>query len=623
VPSRFYRALVLLSAAVVASHLACGRAGESPPPAADPSSRRVIQQGAVVGFASVEGAHVWRGIPFARPPLGDLRWRAPEPPEPWTGTLEALSFGSSCVQFAGPRAATEGKAAGEPTGSEDCLYLNVYAPHFEPDAVPRGEKRLPVMLWIHGGGNTIGDARIYDAGRLALGHRLIVVTVQYRLGVFGWFAHRALCGEGTTVDDRSGNYGTLDLVRALRWVRESISAFGGDPERVTVFGESAGGRNTFSMLLTPRARGLFHRAIVQSGAIRTSPMARAEHFVDTPEPGDPWSSGEVLLKLLIRDGEAKDRESGRARLAAMSDARVAGYLRGKSAYEVLSVYEGNRLGGMYSIPQMPRDGNVLPEEKAIEALARPGGYNRVPVILGSNRDESKLFLAFGSPYVTRLFGIPLWVNDERAYDLVAEYAALMWKATGVDEPAAAMRSLQGPSVYAYRFDWDEEPKLLWSDFSKLFGAAHALEIPFVFGHFDLGWASRFLFDEEKRAGYEDLSKSMMSYWAEFAYSGDPGRGRDGAELHWAAWDDSGEGAAKFIVFDSEEGGGLRMAAETVTQEEVIERVATDPRFESWRERCEVYQGFVGRIPRMTEERYESVGEGACRAYPLDAYPWQE
>jgi para-nitrobenzyl esterase len=623
VPGHIDRALALLIAAVIAAALACGRDGESPPPPADLSSKRVIQQGGLVGFASEEGAHVWRGIPFARPPLGDLRWRAPEPPEPWTGTLETVSFGSSCVQFAGPRAAIEGKAAGEPMGSEDCLYLNVYAPRFEPDAVPRGEKRLPVMLWIHGGGNTIGDARVYDAGRLALRHRLIVVTVQYRLGVFGWFAHRALRGEGATVDDGSGNYGTLDLVRALRWLQENISAFGGDPERVTVFGESAGGRNTFSMLLSPRARGLFHRAIVQSGAIRTSPMARAEHFVDALAPGDPWSSGEVLLKLLIRDGEVADRESGKARLAAMSDAEVTGYLRGKSAYQVLSVYEGNRLGGMYSIPQLLRDGNVLPEAEPIEALARPGGYNRVPVVVGSNREENKLFLAFDSPYVTRLFGIPLWVNDERRYDLAAEYGALMWKAVGVDEPAGAMRGAQGPSVYAYRFDWDEEPTLLWSDFSKLLGAAHALEIPFVFGHFDLGWASRFLFDEEKRAGYEELSKSMMSYWAEFAYTGDPGRGRDGEEPRWTAWDDSGQGAAKFIVFDSEEGGGLRMSSEAVTQEGVVERVAMDPRFESWRERCEVYRGFVGRIARMSEEWYESVGEGTCRAYPLDAYPWQE
>ena len=621
-PSRFHRILVLLAVAAISPPLAWGCAGESPPPPADPSSKRVIEQGAVVGFASKQGAHVWRGIPFAAPPVGDLRWRAPKPPEPWSGTLEAVSFGSPCVQFAGPRAIARGTRMGEPMGSEDCLYLNVYAPRFEPQGVPRGEERLPVMLWIHGGGNSIGDARIYDAGRIVLAHHLIVVTVQYRLGAFGWFSHRALRGEGKTADDRSGNYGTLDLVSALGWVRENISAFGGNPERVTVFGESAGGRNTLSMLLSPRASGLFHRAIVQSGGIRTSSLAQAEHLVDEPEPGDEWSSGEVLLELLIRDGEAADREGAKAKLAAISDAEVAAYLRGKSAYQVLSVYQGNLLGGMYSFPQMPRDGTVFPEEDPLDAFARPGGYNRVPVILGTNRDENKLFMAFDSPYVTRFFRIPLWVKDERPYDLVAEYAALMWKAMGVDEPAAAMRGVQGPSVYAYRFDWDEEPKLLWSDFSKLFGAAHGLEVPFVFGHFDLGWATRFLFAEEKRPALEELSKSMMSHWAQFAYTGDPGRGRDGRQPRWTAWDDSAAGAAKFIVFDSEEGGGLRMSSDTVTGEELIERVSKDPRFESWRERCEVYRGFVVRIARMSEEQYQSVGEGACRPYPIDAYPWE-
>jgi para-nitrobenzyl esterase len=114
---------------------------------------------------------------------------------------------------------------------------------------------------------------------------------------------------------------------------------------------------------------------------------------------------------------------------------------------------------------------------------------------------------------------------------------------------------------------------------------------------------------------------MMSYWAEFAYTGNPGRGRDGKEPRWAPWDDSKPGAAKYLILDSEEGGGLRMSSETVTQEEVIERVANDPRFESWRERCEVYQGFVAWSEGMDEERYQSVGEGACRPYPLDAYPW--
>ena len=154
------------------------------------------------------------------------------------------------TQFGNPTTVEHVKA-GEPMGSEDCLYLNVYAPQFAQTAVPAGEARLPVMVWIHGGGNTIGEAGFYDGGNLAVTHRVIVVTTNYRLGPFGWFRHAALNGEGTSDLDHSGNFGTLDLIRALQWVQENISAFGGDPGNVTIFGESAGGTNVFTLLLSP------------------------------------------------------------------------------------------------------------------------------------------------------------------------------------------------------------------------------------------------------------------------------------------------------------------------------------------------------------------------------------
>src|SRR5262249_22798225 len=155
--------------------------------------------------------------------------------------------------------------ANTPVGSEDCLYLNVYAPR---DAAPGAA--LPVMVWIHGGGNTIGAGELYDGGNLATTEHVVVVTVNYRLGPFGWFRHAARPGDGTTPPERSGNFAVLDLVRALEWVRDDIAVFGGDPGRVTVFGESAGGTNTLLLLLAPQAQGLFHRAIVESGGLETA-----------------------------------------------------------------------------------------------------------------------------------------------------------------------------------------------------------------------------------------------------------------------------------------------------------------------------------------------------------------
>jgi para-nitrobenzyl esterase len=611
------RALALALLTLLSAGFACRRAEPPPPPQPDPGSLRSTRTGDVVGFVSQDGAHVWRGIPFAKPPVGELRWRAPRPPEAWEGVRESLEFGASCVQFAGLLGGDAGAKEGEPFGDEDCLHLNVFAPPLSPEAVAGQTERLPVMFWIHGGGNTIGDSRFYDGSRLALEHQLVVVTVQYRLGVFGWFAHPALPGEGATPEDRSGNFGTLDLVRALEWVRGNIAAFGGDPERVTIFGESAGGRNVFSLLLSPRARGLFQRAIVQSGATSTSPMSEAMGFRDDAQPGHAASSGEVILRLLQRDGRADDRAAAKAALASMGESELRARLREESAYALLQLYEGNLFGGMYSMPQLLRDGFVLPDDEPLRVLAAGDRHNRVPVVLGTNRDENKLFLLFSSPFVTRAFRIPLWFGDERRYQLDAEYASLIWKAAGVDEPAAALRASQGPSVYAYRFDWDEEPKILFADLSKMLGAAHGLEIPFVFGRLTFPRAGRFLFAEERRPAAEQLSRAMMSYWSQFAIAGDPGRGVDGRLPHWTPWDDSSSTAPRFILLDTEEGGGLRMSSDSVTRAGVIDSVAEDPRFESWAERCEVYRGFVEWGNRMSREQYERASDGACRAHPLE------
>jgi para-nitrobenzyl esterase len=603
--------------------VACGRGGDEPPPVLDPSSRRSIAQGELVGFRSSESAHAWRGIPFAAPPVGELRWRAPRPPAPWQGVREALAFGPACVQFAGPIGAVPGMPEvrdGEPSGTEDCLHLNVFAPRSPPGEVPRGGERLPVMLWIHGGGNTIGTSATYDGSVLASTHRLVVVTTNYRLGVFGWLSHPALAGPGASADDRSGNYGTLDLVRALEWIRDNIGAFGGDPDRVTIFGESAGGRNVFSLLASPRAARLFHRAIAQSGGTGTLALDRARGFRDDPEaPGEEHSSGELLLVLLERDGRAENRAAAKAALRAMPAAEVAVLLRDRSAHEILSFFDGSRMGGLYDVPQLLRDGHVLPAEPLPERFRRPGSYSAVPVILGSNRDENKLFMLASSDAVARISRVPLWLKDERRYDVMAHYQALAWKAEGVDEPARALRASQGPTVFAYRFDWDEEPRFLWLDFAKLLGAAHGLEIPFVFGRLTFAGADRFLFDEARRPAAEDLSRKMMSYWSEFAHSGDPGRGRAGDLPRWPAWDASAPDAPRFMILDTEAGGGLRPSSDAVTLESVIERAEADPRFRDQHERCELYRLLVRWGRTLTPEQYAA---GNCRDHPLDAYPWE-
>jgi para-nitrobenzyl esterase len=300
----------------------------------------------------------------------------------------------------------------------------------------------------------------------------------------------------------------------------------------------------------------------------------------------------------------------------MTTQKLSELLRGAPAPELLRLFDGSRMGGMYDQPGLVRDGAVMPKGEPLARIAS-GRYNRVPFMVGSNRDEVRLFAMMGSENVTRLFGIPLWPNDERRYRLETEYPSLMWKATGVDEPATAMRRAQGPSVFAYRFDWDEEPKILMSDFSQLLGAAHGLEVPFVFGRLRFVGAEFMVFDDERMPDAEELARSMMSYWGQFAWMGDPGHGSSGRLPRWLPWDDSSPRAPRYLLLDTMAGGGIRMSSESVTREDVIARVAKDERFQDASERCAIYREFVERSASMPAEDYERVGDGECREFPLD------
>jgi para-nitrobenzyl esterase len=587
---RLWLSSLALFAALGLSTLAgCGRHASQPAPRTpDPSSQRELSTGSVVGFGARAGAQAWLGIPFAKAPVGELRWRAPQPPEPWSGTREALRAGSACPQNANRLGDAPDAKPGTVIGREDCLYLNVYAPRATAQEV--ASRRLPVMVWIHGGGNSIGHAAGYDASVLAGKRGVVVVTTNYRLGPFGWFRHPALVASAASPEDASGNFGTLDLIRALEWVHGEVGAFGGDPQNVTIFGESAGGTDVFSLLVSPLAKGLFQRAIAESGGLTTASLAEAANLKDAAEPGDERSSGEVTPRILFPQDSRADALK---HIESLSAAEIASDLRAASPTQVFAAYNANgpeSMGGMIRMPMVLRDGHVLPSDESEKLLAE-GRYNRVPVIAGTNRDEIKLFM-FGNPKLVRWwFGFLPRMRDPERYGVTAEYGTLGWRLGAVDEPAAIMRSVQGPSVYAYRFDWDEEPSFLGSDFSKLLGAAHGLEIPFVFEDFDASFFAR-MFTEKNRAGREALSDVMSSYWTQFAYTGDPGRGRDETLPRWSAWDPS-EGGPKFVVFDTAADGGVRMQNQPLTKEALLAKLASDSRLDDAL-RCELFAEYVKR-----------------------------
>jgi para-nitrobenzyl esterase len=609
----------LLCCCLMAAAMGCATDPTTNPPfkqsetGLHPATLRHPPAGSVIGINGLYGGHAWLGIPYAIPPVGENRFRAPGVPSPWTGTHVAAEYGASCPQFATPVGGDTTVAEGSLSGGEDCLFLNIYAPEGAASGTRRGTGGLPVMFWIHGGGNISGTSSFYDGSRLASEQQVIVVSLNYRLGFLGWFRHRALRA-GVSAVDASGNFATLDLIRGLDWVQENIASFGGDPGNVTIFGESAGGWNVVSLLASPLAAGKFHRAIAQSALTWSVPPARAENDRDASVPGDDSSSGEALINLMLADGEVTDRKAAMREIAAMDDASLARYLRAKSISELFAAYDPDDSGD-YTCPRMFEDGSVLPALPLAHAF-RPGKrFNRVPVMLGTNKDEEKLFLLFNREYTSQLFGfIPRLRNRDR-YLRDAETITRIWRMMAVDELAKDLaRSLPG-EVFSYRFDWDEEPSLLWIDVGEMIGAAHGFEIPFIFGHWDLGPDSHRLFDQSNLPGREALSGAMMSYWTEFATRGHPGKGRDGSLPHWAAWT---EGASRFAILDTEAGGGLRMTEGSETADDIAASIVADSSYESPMRRCMALAAIYDWAPQsFTARDYSEFGRGLCHEYPID------
>jgi para-nitrobenzyl esterase len=580
-------------------------------------TERLTTSGTVVGSSTPNGAHAWLGIPYAAPPVGDLRWKAPRPPAAGADKWLSLEVGPVCTQIANLLSDAPEGLYGAPIGTEDCLYMNIYAPPFSPGGIPTGDDRVPVMVWIHGGGNSIGDGSSYDGQFLAQLYNVILVSFNYRLGPFGWLTHPAL-ETGDAMDD-SGNYGTLDAVRALDWVQENISNFGGDPDNVTVFGESAGSRDTLAMMITPQADGKFHRAIAESGGISTTEVEVGWEYVENG--GHPRSSREVINSLLIADGTVQDREAAMAYQNGMTNQQIADYLYGKSNEEIMGMYDGG-YGGMISWPHMFRDGTVFPTADPLTLFQDTGTYNEVPLIIGSNRDESKLFMILDPTFVNFLAGVPVGAKDPAYYALASRYTTDAMKATSVDGIASVLSQTPGqPGVWAYRFDWDEEPVFMGLvDVGFLLGAAHGLEIPFVFYDFNQFMVPSFapmVYTPENLPGRLELGSSMSSYWAEFAYSGDPGLGRTGTEVEWTEWDNSAPGNDKFIIFDTSADAGIRMSSETVTLTGLYADLLAETGFTTQEQHCGMYVQLFQGTELWDDDDYLNLGGEGCSAYPVD------
>jgi para-nitrobenzyl esterase len=484
-------ALLLLAAFTAFGWSALGSAPHAE--TAAPTNVVRAPAGDLQGLA-VDGVGEFLGIPYAAPPVGDLRWQPPRDVARWSQTLQATKFANTCVQ-------PQRGVFAAPSNTEDCLYLNVFTPKTEANPAAR----QPVMVWFHGGGLFSGESNDYDGSKLARRGNVIVVTTNYRVGALGFFSHPAINGEGHPF----ANYGIMDQQATLRWVQRNIAAFGGDPGNVTIFGQSGGGTSVMANLVSPLSKGLFHRAINQSGTrIGVTPPAK-----------------------MLRLGEEF------AAAAGCVD-QTAKCLRSLTVHQILD----HQAGILAVVPDFPSvDGTVIPHQ-ALEAFSM-GLFNQVPIMTGLVADEQAYFLSEPNT------GKVLAADEFNAY--VASFGAahrqrLLSKYPLADYPSPSLAEIamaQGfkactarlldqqwakyVPVYAYQFE-DRTAPSYFQAVSYPMRAYHTAELQYLFPLFHGGQGTPHPLNQAQ----EKLSDLLVDYWTTFARYGTPDHSPDRVLPPW-------------------------------------------------------------------------------------------
>ena len=558
---------------------------------------KILTSSGIAEGLTSNGVVVWNDIPYAKPPLGDLRWKAPRKIEK-NSNLILPKEGNFCIQRTSMLGGSSQFSVDSISGSEDCLYLDIYAPK------KKSEKALPVMFWIHGGGNTSGLKDLYDFSKLVKKHNVIVVTINYRLGPLGWFTHPAVQNLQDGLD-RTSNFGTLDIISALEWVNENINSFGGNQNNITIFGESAGGHNVLSLLVSKKAKGLFHKAISMSGYTESIPLEDA-YKQKNQSPTSNYSTWEVVNKI-VEDQFNKNQQD------KYSNKELRDLLFSLSGKEFYQYYAERKT--YEELPLLTNDGLVIPKIGLREALSKKEHVNSVPTIAGSTRDEVKIWLAFSEYFVAldysatgSLFNLPSVIfKNEEAFEAFNYYRSSAWKIRGVNEPLNSLAKAGNSELYSYRFDWDDRRRFIVADFKKLFGAGHALEIPLLTGNAKLVGGppvSNFMYP--KGISHFYTSRNMMRFWSNFAKYGEPGASTN--NVNWEPYNFDDNNYSKYIVIDKRK--NLKMSSDNITFKSLSEKIHTDGRL-SELEKCVVlYQMFTYVGNDMYDENIKNY-PGKC------------
>lgn len=477
---------------------------------------------------------LWKGIPYAKAPVGDLRWKAPANPDSWSGTYDATKNGNVGIQFDN----------GKLLGVEDCLNLDIYRPN-------TNESNLPVMVHIHGGNNQTGSSQELNAQNLAVNANVIVVSINYRLGLLGFNNLPAL--KSKNKEESSGNFALLDIAKSLDWVKENIEFFGGNPKNITVSGFSAGGRDVMALLISPIFKGKFHKAVSFSGGMTIADYDKSQRLF-----------ANAIATLVVEDKiKNSEKEATEWLMGTGEDVKEYLYSISPDRLAKLMTNAGIR---MTVFPHLFNDGTVLPKD-GFKTLK----YNNVPLIMITGSSEFSLFGRFDKMFAPIDDKTLLGDNDNaKNFSFVYTYGNRLYGLFNAQESAEKMFKSYKAPIYIADIDWGTDPKIYGDRTAKLYGALHGIWIPFLTN--EISGASFLVADTLRNDGYKDLGTKFTKYISNFLWNSNPNN-KDLVE--WEKWTNVNGGPSQLSLNADKEKAIITMTTERDSYENILSDIKND------------------------------------------------